>query len=170
MTVTASDILPTPQDSNASVEIREEADKFIIKVTSEDGSTWKEYTLNITIDNNFDLESITPDETSILLDVGELKQITYTLNAAQNSCYSFTKTSTTAHTPYSPGIPSNIRTPHSHRSQYDVPCKSREKTASILSTCHSGSHRRIHTYGDTSHAVRENAYPARHRSILCPPV
>jgi hypothetical protein len=85
MTVTASDILPTPQDINASVEISGGENKFIIKVTSEDGTTSKEYTLNITIDNNFDLESITPSETRILLDVGELKQMTYTLNPINTS-------------------------------------------------------------------------------------
>ena len=54
-------------------------------MTSEDGTTSKEYTLNITIDNNFDLESITPSETRILLDVGELKQMTYTLNPINTS-------------------------------------------------------------------------------------
>lgn len=81
-TLSPSDLIPTPQDANATVVITEEENRFIIKVTSEDKSTFKEYILNVTIDNDFDLESIIPDKAEIILDVNETEQINYTLNPA----------------------------------------------------------------------------------------
>lgn len=59
-----TDILPTPQDANATIEIRKEAEKqYIIKVTSEDESVTNEYKLTLVISligDNTELESLIP--------------------------------------------------------------------------------------------------------------
>ncbi len=79
-----NEITAIPMDPNATVNLMGDLNlyagastEYIIEVIARDGYTTQEYKI-IVKRAKFDLESITPSETSILLDVGELKQITYT--------------------------------------------------------------------------------------------
>jgi len=79
-----NEITAIPMDPNATVNLMGDLNlyagastEYIIEVIAKDGFTTQEYKI-IVKRAKFDLESITPSETSILLDIGELKQITYT--------------------------------------------------------------------------------------------
>ncbi len=63
LTLQKTDILPTPEDKNATINIIEEENRYKIIVTSEDQSTTKEYILNLTytsLSDNTELDHLIP--------------------------------------------------------------------------------------------------------------
>ena len=87
----ASEITAIPEDEFATVNLMGDlkliagaSNTYIIEVIARDGYTTQEYRLNV-VRAKFDLESIKPSETNILLDIDETKQITYTLTPETTS-------------------------------------------------------------------------------------
>jgi hypothetical protein len=87
----ASEITAIPEDEFATVNLMGDlnliagaSNTYIIEVIARDGYTTQEYRLNV-VRAKFDLESIIPSETNILLDIDETKQITYTLTPETTS-------------------------------------------------------------------------------------